>query len=192
MGKKHHEASIGASSEWRTPKYLPDQIGLMFDLDPAYPISGVCHIPTKRYFTEIDHGLKQPWDGLVWLNPPFGKRHGQVPWLRKFFAHGNGIALCNGLVSADWFHALVARHAELICFTRGKVKFLQPDGTIGGEPTFGTALIGMGEIACNALRKSNLGLCVVPDRTVRQITRRRSAVRQSLRCPFTEDLFAKL
>jgi len=34
-------------------------------------------------------------------------RRGHVPWLRKFFAHGNGIAVVAALTSADWFHQVV-------------------------------------------------------------------------------------
>jgi integrase len=63
--------------------------------------------PTRRIFTARDDGLRQPWHGLIWLNPPFGGRRGQVPWLRKFFEHRNGIALCAARTSADWFHELV-------------------------------------------------------------------------------------
>jgi predicted RNA methylase len=35
----------------------------------------------------------QPWSGTVFMNPPFGRRNGHVPWLRKFLAHGDGIAI---------------------------------------------------------------------------------------------------
>ena len=33
------------------------------------------------------------WAGFVWMNAPFGARNGLEPWLAKFFAHNNGIAL---------------------------------------------------------------------------------------------------
>jgi DNA N-6-adenine-methyltransferase (Dam) len=168
MGAKYHEASIGKSSDWRTPAYIFDKLGLTFDLDPAYPTCGPCFVPTRKFYTVHDDGLAQPWVGLIWLNGPFGKRRGQVPWLKKFYAHSSGgVALCSALTSADWFHEVVAPNAQLICFTNGKVKFVAADGSIGREPGFGTALLAMGEIACNALRNSGLGLCVVPDRTAR-------------------------
>jgi hypothetical protein len=32
---------------------------------------------------------------------PFGGRRGHVPWLRKFFAHGNDIAIVAARASAD-------------------------------------------------------------------------------------------
>jgi hypothetical protein len=35
----------------------------------------------------------------------------------------------------------------------------RPDGTIGKAPGHGVVLIGMGETACTALRRSGLGRC---------------------------------
>jgi len=40
---------------------------------------------TSVIYTKADDGLRQPC-GLV-----FSGRRGHVPWLRKFFAHGNGM-----------------------------------------------------------------------------------------------------
>jgi hypothetical protein len=96
-------------------------------------------------------------DGLVFMNPPFGGRRGHVPWLQKFFAHGNGIAICRAYTSSDWWHAQLPK-AELILFPNGKTKFLRPDGSIGKEPGHGIVLIGMGKVACEALQRCGLGM----------------------------------
>jgi hypothetical protein len=37
------------------------------------------------------------------MNPPFGGRNGLAPWLDKFFANGNGIALTPDRTSAPWW-----------------------------------------------------------------------------------------
>src|SRR5215471_7653138 len=90
-----HEPSIGLSSDWLTPKPIFSGLELIFDLDPAHPgwENPHCVVPTRRIYT-VDHdGLRQPWCGTLWLNPPFGGRRGQVPWLRRFFKHADGIAL---------------------------------------------------------------------------------------------------
>jgi hypothetical protein len=139
-----HEPSIGLSSDWFTPKPIFDALGLVFDLDPAHPgrDNPHCVVPTRRIFTARDDGLRQPWHGLIWLNPPFGGRRGQVPWLRKFLEHCNGIALCAARTSADWFHELVVPNAELLLFPAGKTKFIRPDGSIGKEPGTGIVLVG--------------------------------------------------
>jgi hypothetical protein len=162
-----HEASIGETSEWFTPGTVFNALGLVFDLDPAHPgkDNPYCCVPARQIYTKSDDGLRQPWHGLIWLNPPFGGRRGQVPWIQRFFRHGNGICLVAARTSADWFHAVVFSTAELLLFPDGKTKFVRPDGTIGKEPGTGVALIGAGEIACNALRRSGLGACVIVDRT---------------------------
>jgi DNA N-6-adenine-methyltransferase (Dam) len=157
-----HEFSIGLSSDWLTPKFIFDRLGLTFDLDPAHPGWGNPYVavPTRQIYTVDDDGLRQPWRGTLWLNPPFGGRRGQVPWLRKLFEHADGIALVAARTSADWFHAVVVPNAHTL-FPNGKTKFVRPsDGSVGKEPGTGVVLIGMGEIANTALKRSELGFFV--------------------------------
>src|SRR5262245_8250360 len=154
-----HEPSIGATSDWYTPPEIFEALGLVFNLDPCSPGPDLCFVPAKRIYTEADDGLRQPWSGIVWLNPPFGGRRGQVPWLRKFFTHGDGIALCAARTSADWFHEVVVPNAQLLCFPNGKTKFHRPDGSIGKEPGTGVVLLGMGDVANDALLRSGIGFC---------------------------------
>jgi hypothetical protein len=45
-------------------------------------------------------------------------------------------------------------------FPKGKTKFIRPNGSIGRAPGHGIVLLGMGEIANTALRRSQLGLFV--------------------------------
>ncbi|MGY0790889.1 DNA N-6-adenine-methyltransferase [Azospirillum argentinense] len=153
-----HEPCIGQSNDWYTPPEIFDALGLTFDLDPCSP--GPEHwVPARRVYTMADDGLVQPWQGLVWMNPPFGGRNGHVPWLRKFLEHGNGIALLAARTSAGWFHEWAVK-ADTMLFPRGKTKFIRPDGSVGGSPGTGIVLLGVGEVANNALRRSGLGLWV--------------------------------
>ena len=89
------ENSVGESDDWHTPKKYFDAIGLTYDLDPAHPGIGAphCFVPVRKVYTIKDDGLKIPWFGLVFCNPPYGERYGHVPWLRKLIAHANGIGL---------------------------------------------------------------------------------------------------
>lgn len=151
-----HESCVGASDDWYTPKFIFDALALRFDLDPCSP--GACHwVPADNVLTEKQDGLRCEWSGLVWMNPPFGGRNGQVPWLEKFIEHGNGIALVAARTSSGWFHNLVPKFDALL-FPRGKTKFVRPDGSIGGSPGTGVVLLAMGEIACKALKLSGLGI----------------------------------
>ncbi|OLB69084.1 MAG: hypothetical protein AUI16_29745 [Alphaproteobacteria bacterium 13_2_20CM_2_64_7] len=172
MGKRYHEPSTGESSEWYTPRSVLDKIGLVYDLDPcAPPVDMRQHycVPAKKVYTEQDDGLSQPWQGLVFENAPWGEgRNKIVPWLEKFFEHANGVAICRAYTSSGWFHKVVVPNAELLLFPRGKTKFVRPDGSIGKAPGHGVIFLGMGEVACNALRRSGLGFCVVPDPAIQR------------------------
>jgi hypothetical protein len=77
--------------------------------------------------------------------------------LRKFFAHGDGIAICRAYTSSDWWHEVVIPNAQTLLFPKGKTKFIRLDGSIGAAPGHGVALVGMGQTCNDALRESGLG-----------------------------------
>jgi hypothetical protein len=166
---KYHEPSIGLTSEWRTPPSTFNPLGLEFDLDPCSPLDGPDFVPARKKYTINDNGLLQPWFGLAFVNPPFGGRNGHVPWMMKFFEHGNGILVVKAYTSSGWWHGYVVPNAELLCFPKGKTKFIHPDGSVGTAPGHGVCLIGAGEIACAALRQSRLGWTCVIERNGERI-----------------------
>lgn len=151
-----HEPSVGKSDDWYTPPEVFDALGLTFDLDPCSP--GAEHwVPARKVYTKADDGLSQPWEGVVFMNPPFGGRFGHVPWMERFFDHRNGVAIVRAYTSSSWWHDLMPR-ADAILFPRGKTKFIRPDGSIGKAPGHGVVLVGMGYTSCNALERSKLGM----------------------------------
>ena len=61
---------------WETPQDLFDRLDdeFGFDLDAcALPQNAKC----ERYYTPEMDGLSQPWDGVVWCNPPYGRNIGK-------------------------------------------------------------------------------------------------------------------
>lgn len=153
----------GASDEWYTPPSVFEAMAYWFDLDvsPARLADG--HVWASRKL-EGD-GLTQPWAGTVWMNPPFGGRNGLSPWLERFFAHGNGVALTPDRTSAPWFQSSWAK-ADAVLFTR-KIRFLRPDGSEGVSPSNGTALWAVGPGAEFALRTAadrGFGILAEPSR----------------------------
>lgn len=140
--------SIGKSDDWRTPKYIFDALGVEFDLDVACPRKGVTNVPS--YGLIASDSLNKKWEGFVWMNPPFGGRNSLRPWLEKFFAHGDGIALVPDRTSAPWFQ-WAAVQSDAVLFVSPKVKFERPDGSLGKNPSTGTALIAKGQRGVNAL-----------------------------------------
>jgi hypothetical protein len=152
------EFSIGESDEWYTPIYIFEALGETFDIDVASP--GNHHwVPAKKVFTKKEDGLKQEWCGFIFMNPPFGKRNGQVPWIEKFISHGNGIGIVAARTSAKWFQDLIPQ-CDAVLFPRGKTKFIRPNGEIGKSPGSGIVLIAVGARGMKALKESGLGIYI--------------------------------
>lgn len=121
----HERPNEGATNEWLTPPEIVRALG-PFDLDPCAPVNRPWDTAAKHYTFE-DNGLAQPWEGRVWLNPPYG------PWAAKFLAklakHGNGIALTFARTETRSFFAHVWPHATALLFIAGRLFFYRPDGT---------------------------------------------------------------
>jgi hypothetical protein len=161
-----HWEMPGASDEWYTPAYVFEALGERFDLDVAAPNDGPPHVPTCRWLS-APNGLVHDWIGFVWMNAPFGGRGALAPWLDRFFAHGNGIALTPDRTSAPWFWDAWAK-ADRVLFTR-KIRFLRPDGTEGVSPSNGTCLWAAGDRAVASLERAaiaGLGILGQPLRSI--------------------------
>ncbi len=158
-----HEQCVGATDEWYTPPHVFEALGCQFDMDVASPGREVTPwIPAARFVTA--NSLAEKWQGFLWMNAPFGGRNGLVPWLTKFFAHGNGIALVPDRTSAPWWQQF-APQADLILFVAPKLKFIGTDGQPGASPAQGTTLMAIGRDACHALHQANandLGALMTP------------------------------
>jgi hypothetical protein len=139
-------------------------MGVAFDLDVAAPMFGLCWIPAAhRYSCE---SLECCWDGFVWMNPPFGRRNGLLPWLKKFLRHRNGVALVPDRTSAPWWQTY-AKEMDAVLFVSPKIKFIGADGNPGKSPAQGTSLFALGtggRLALNNARKAGLGTIFEPQR----------------------------
>jgi DNA N-6-adenine-methyltransferase Dam len=143
-----HWEAAGQSDDWYTPAYIFDALGCTFDLDVASPENCAPNVPCRDWL--FHDSLNEPWFGFVWMNPPFGGRNALAPWLDKFFAHGNGIALTPDRTSAPWWQE-ANQKADAVLFIAGKVKFEKPNGSIGKSPSNGTTLFAAGPKAVNTL-----------------------------------------
>lgn len=155
-----HWEQKGKSDEWYTPQYIFDALGCRFDLDVAHP-EGKPITPSDRVIS--CDSLNHEWNGFIWMNPPFGGRNAIIPWLSRFFDHGNGIALTPDRTSAPWFQVALKR-CDAVLFISGKVKFVKPDRSTGDSPSNGTALFAVGQRGVDALiraQREELGCLLV-------------------------------
>ena len=153
----------GKTDEWYTPGYIFDALGVEFDTDPCHPprFTKVPFTKNGKCFTKEADGLSQKWSGLVWMNPPFGGRNGYFPWMDKFISHGNGIGLCTALTSSEGFQKYIPQ-MDAILFPKGKTRFIDENGKMGGCPFNGIVLFAIGETGKAALKNSGLGVYLEP------------------------------
>jgi phage N-6-adenine-methyltransferase len=132
---------------WFTPAWVFKGLGLTFDLDVAAPPGGVPWIPARRYFTEADDGLAQPWEGVVWCNPPYSA---PTPWCKRFAEHDEMALLIRADLSVGGpFAAITA--AEAVWVPAGRLDFVDGVGDVSGKVTFSTVMFGRGATVLNAM-----------------------------------------
>lgn len=149
----HHRPYWGESDDWLTPPELLKALG-EFDLDPCASI-GQPWATARKQYTALDNGLALPWEGRVFLNPPYGPATGK--WLARLAGHGNGIALTFARTETAMFHAEVWPKARGLLFLRGRLHFHRPDGTRSPANCGGpSVLIAYDEANMAALRSSAL------------------------------------
>lgn len=131
-----------SSDEWYTPREIVGALGV-FDLDPCAPSRQF--YTAKECYTKAEDGLKQPWFGRVWCNPPYSRKL-IAPFIRKMAEHGNGIALIFNRMDIALWHEVIFPTATAMLVMRGRVKFMRPDGTQGDAAGCGSVLVAWGGV----------------------------------------------
>lgn len=120
-----HQHSTRGSDEWLTPPELVRALGA-FDLDPCAPAQGRRPWRTAaKHLSVADDGLRHPWAGRVWLNPPYAE---VGEWLARLADHGHGTALIFARTETRVWHEQVWPRATGILFIRGRLTFYGVDG----------------------------------------------------------------
>lgn len=155
-----HESQHNESAEWYTPPEIFEALGLTFDLDPCSPGEGKDFVPARKRYTKQDNGLLQNWEGLVFMNPPYGME--TAKWMDKLANYGNGIALVFSRTDVKWFQSNISKMSG-VCFISSRTKFYQGSKDVrGGTPGAGSMLCCFGDVAAEAAKNSNLGAFLVP------------------------------
>jgi phage N-6-adenine-methyltransferase len=138
-------------NEWFTPEEYIElarvALGGEIDLDPASHDEAQRVVLATRFFTKADDGLAHEWHGRVYLNPPYAQ-----PLIAQFVDKlveeriagrvSAAIMLTHNYTDAGWFET-AASVADAIGFTRGRVKFYNPNKV--AAPTQGQAFFYFGD-----------------------------------------------
>ena len=110
--------------DWATPRWLFERLDAEFGftLDPcASPENATC----PRFYTREDDGLSRPWQGSVFVNPPYGRELGR--WIEKACRSAQEgatvVCLLPARTDTAWFHRWVLPHASELRFFRGRIRF---------------------------------------------------------------------
>ncbi len=110
------------NTEWATPQDFFDELDAIFhfDLDAcATPDNAKC----PRYFTPADNALQMRWEGVVWMNPPYGREISA--FMKKAFEESQlgstVVCLVPSRTDTEWWHRY-ARQGQII-FLRGRLRF---------------------------------------------------------------------
>lgn len=105
------------------------------------------------YWTKEDNGLKQPWWGNVWCNPPYSNI---APWVKRawwMLEHGEALTVAMLLPASrteqPWWQKLIEPHRDrsprlTSHFLPGRTRFGLPGNPLGigvGSPPFACVLL---------------------------------------------------
>jgi phage N-6-adenine-methyltransferase len=139
------------NNDWHTPSEIIELARAVlgnFDLDPASCASANERVKAAKFYSPEDDGLKQPWCGKVWMNPPYSTPEiGQ--FIGKLVAEvaagrvSEAVVLVDNKTETAWYQA-AAKAATAICLYSKRIRFLCPDGSPGFLPVRGQVLFYFG------------------------------------------------
>lgn len=135
------------SDEWYTPRGVIERVLAawpVIDLDPAADPGPVRNVPASRHHDATDSGLAHPWQGRVFLNPPYGD---SLPaWADKVASEAlnvtEAIVLVPARTETRWWHAIPA---DVVCFFKGRLSFFNGATGQTGPAPFPSAALYIGD-----------------------------------------------
>lgn len=118
---ERYHTPIITRRDYETPAALFRQYGADCTLDVcATPETAKC----PRYFTREDDGLSQSWEGVCWMNPPYGREI--RAWIKKAWEESQRgatvVCLLPARTDSGWWHDYAIKGE--VTFLRGRVKFV--------------------------------------------------------------------
>lgn len=161
---------LDIKNSWFTPEYIIESARKTLtniDLDPASCEFANRIVKADKYYTIKDDGLKQPWRGNIWLNPPYDTKN-----LKAFLdktqeeISNKNINSIIMLMNATVFEKTLIRaigFTDLLAIPSKRIKFYNSEGEQNVN-RFGNVILGYGDSDfCKRFYK-NFNWCVISKR----------------------------
>jgi hypothetical protein len=143
-----HYTKLTGNPEYYTPPHI---VGMArnvmgkIDLDPASNELAQRWIGAETFYTKEQNGLIKPWFGNVWLNPPYDK-----PSVGAFIDKAihspitQMVMLLNNITETSYGQKIM-KFSDLICFPKGRIRFITEDGVQSKMPSHGQMILYKGQ-----------------------------------------------
>lgn len=107
---------------WYTPEDFYQKYNSVYNFE-----TDVCatdeNAKCEKYFTEETDGLSQKWEGVCWMNPPYGRTISK--WMKKAYESSlegaTVVCLVPARTDTNWWHDYAMKGS--IEFIKGRLKF---------------------------------------------------------------------
>jgi phage N-6-adenine-methyltransferase len=150
LRKPSRYSYCSGDEEWFTPQAVVEAVRQVLgtiDLDPASCTEANAVVKARRFYTIKDDGLRQPWRGRMFVNPPYSVTKISL-FIEKLVGHvqdgsvTEAIVVVNSETEVRWFRSL-SSVATGVCFPTGRIKFWKPGRKTGTSP-LGQAIVYVG------------------------------------------------
>jgi site-specific DNA-methyltransferase (adenine-specific) len=133
--------SVHFSSGTCTPQALFDELSRIFGGFTLDPCASEQNAKCVKFFRASDDGLRQSWNGKVFMNPPYGREIGK--WVKKAWDESlrGALVVCllPARVDTRWWHDYASKGH--VYFLKGRLKF----GDARNSAPFRSAIVTFGK-----------------------------------------------
>ena len=120
MNKVHFTSN---TDEWETPQDTFDRLNKEYGPFTLDVCADKTNFKCMAYYDKEQDGLRQPWSGVCWMNPPYGRTI--KAWMKKAYEESlkgsKVVCLVPSRTDTAWWHDYAMKGE--ITFIRGRLKF---------------------------------------------------------------------
>ena len=139
---------VSTKQDWETPARLFAALDgeFHFEMDLA---ADALNTKCPRYLSAEQNALQEDWNGVCWLNPPYGQGQQRLSlWVRKAYEEARKpsctvVALLPARTNTEWWHRY--------CMCASEIRFIR------GRPKFGQAKYGLPQPLAVVVFRSDSG-----------------------------------